>query len=167
MSIIGSIAGGGASAGGSGTISGTVGITDNRLVRSDGVSGSVLQSTGVTVTDSNQLSGALFGSRPSSGSITLDSSQSSCVVTIDSQDGADSVVLPASPTVGQWYSFVVLSAAAPLTVVAQGSHAIYVNGSASSAGGSATGSTMGLRLDLVYAGPSVWSGIASGTWTLA
>lgn len=38
-------------------IGGSVGSTDNRLVRSDGTGGSTVQSTGITVDDSNNVSG--------------------------------------------------------------------------------------------------------------
>lgn len=38
-------------------IGGSVGSTDNRLVRSDGTGGSTVQSTGITVNDSNNISG--------------------------------------------------------------------------------------------------------------
>lgn len=38
-------------------IGGSVGSTDNRLVRSDGTGGSTVQSTGITVDDSNNISG--------------------------------------------------------------------------------------------------------------
>lgn len=38
-------------------IGGSVGATDNRLVRSDGTGGSTVQSTGITVDDSNNVSG--------------------------------------------------------------------------------------------------------------
>ena len=41
----------------SGTITGNVGATDNRLVRSSGASGTVLDSTGITADDSNNLTG--------------------------------------------------------------------------------------------------------------
>ncbi len=40
-----------------GTITGNVGGTDNRLVRSSGASGTVIDSTGITVDDSNNMSG--------------------------------------------------------------------------------------------------------------
>jgi len=39
------------------TIAGTLGATDNRLVRSDGTGGLTAQSTGITVDDSNNVSG--------------------------------------------------------------------------------------------------------------
>jgi hypothetical protein len=42
---------------GGGSIGGTTGSTDNRLVRSDGTGGSTVQSTGITVDDSNNVSG--------------------------------------------------------------------------------------------------------------
>lgn len=43
--------------GGAALIDGSVGVTDNRLVRSDGTGGKTVQSTGVTCDDSNNLSG--------------------------------------------------------------------------------------------------------------
>ncbi len=52
----------------SGGIGGSVGSTDNRLVRSDGTGGSTVQSTGITVDDSNSITGV--GSLTLSGNIT-------------------------------------------------------------------------------------------------
>lgn len=48
-------------------IGGSVGSTDNRLVRSDGTGGSTVQSTGITVDDSNNVSG--IGTLDTSGQI--------------------------------------------------------------------------------------------------
>lgn len=44
-------------AGATGTIGGSTGGTDNRLLRSDGVGGTTLQNTGITVDDSDNVSG--------------------------------------------------------------------------------------------------------------
>ena len=52
---------------GTGTIGGTVGATDNRLVRSDGTGAATVQSTGITVDDSNNVSGV--GAITASGAI--------------------------------------------------------------------------------------------------
>lgn len=42
-----------------GTIGGSTGSTDNRLIRSDGTGGSTIQSTGITVDDSNNVTGVV------------------------------------------------------------------------------------------------------------
>lgn len=52
-------------------IGGSVGSTDNRLVRSDGTGGSTVQSTGITVDDSDNVSGV--ATLAISGNITFDS----------------------------------------------------------------------------------------------
>lgn len=162
---LGSLSSGSGGSGSGGGFSGGVGSTDNILVRSDGTGGTTLQGSTIAVTDSGQMSGVLDGSRPNAGGLTLTASLSGSVVTLGVGGGADDVQLPASPQVGTRYVFVVLQASDALTVIAQGSHKIIVGASQSTAGGSASSSTLGARLDLVYAGQNIWSGLSAGTWT--
>lgn len=47
-----------AASGGGGTIGGSTGATDNRLIRADGTGGSTVQSSGITIDDSDNVTGA-------------------------------------------------------------------------------------------------------------
>lgn len=47
-----------AASGGGGTIGGSTGSTDNRLIRADGTGGSTVQSSGITIDDSDNVTGA-------------------------------------------------------------------------------------------------------------
>lgn len=67
---------------------------------------------------------------------------------------------------GLEYLFTVQTAQA-MNVIAAGADVIYIAGVASSAGGSASCATIGSSLLLTCAKAGVWTGIASGTWTLA
>jgi hypothetical protein len=151
---------------GGGGIGGSTGAADNALLRADGAGGATVQATGITVSDSNQISGGLAGSRPSAGGSTLNAQQSGSVVSLQAAGGADTVTLPAAPTAGQWYDFVIIGAD-ELTIQAQGAHIIRVGTSASTAGGTAKSSTQGSRLHLVYGAANQWFGISSGTWAYA
>lgn len=153
-------------AGGAG-IGGSTGAADNRLLRSDGAGGATLQASGITVSDSDQLSGTLQLPRGGAGGVTLAAADSGKLITIGVGGGADSVTLPAAPTAGTWYDFAVIGAGDDLTVQAQGSHVIRVGAAASSAGGTLTSSVVGSLLHLVYAANNLWIGVISGTWVAA
>lgn len=57
----------GGGAGGGGTIGGSTGGTDNVLLRADGTGGSTVQASGITVSDTNQISGHIANVRAEIG----------------------------------------------------------------------------------------------------
>ena len=58
---------------GGGTIGGSTGSTDNRVLRADGTGGTTIQSSGVTIDDSNNVTGAASYTTPQQTSTTPDS----------------------------------------------------------------------------------------------
>lgn len=83
-----------------------------------------------------------------------------------SAPGAIVLDLPSSPVIGQRFEFSVLSANS-LQVRVPGAQVIRVGGSASTAGGTVTSSTIGSFLQITYARSNTWVGVISGTWSFA
>lgn len=156
----------GLAGGGTGTIGGSTGLTDNAVLTASGAGGSTLKATNVLIV-SDAISGALRARRAGAGGVTLAAADIGKTASIDVGGGPDTVTLPAAPTAGTWYSFVILGTD-ELTVRAQWSHVIYIGASASSAGGTAKSSTKGSYLVLEYVNTNMWAASTStGTWTLA
>jgi len=93
-------------------IGGSVGSKDNRLVRSDGTGGSTVQSTGITVDDSNNVSG--IGTF-SSGVITA--SGLSCLTT-------NSIISLGYNSYIRWLN----SSASPVTIIQLFNDDVYIDG---------------------------------------
>lgn len=157
----------GAAAGGGGTgdVSGPASSTDNALARFDGATGKAIQSSLVTLSDNSVLVGMRRSINARTTSTTLGASLSGSVQTNDGASGAVELELP-DAAAGLEFYFQVL-AAQDFSALASGSDVIRIGSSVSSAGGSATSSTVGHMLHLTAPKAGVWIGMQSGTFTLA
>lgn len=84
-------------------IGGSVGSTDNRLVRSDGTGGSTVQSTGITVDDANNVSGAGTvgcGAITSTGASSISQNSSSPTLALSNTTGLQARLTDGTRTVG-------------------------------------------------------------------
>lgn len=148
-----------------GGIGGSTGATDNAILRADGTGGATAQNSLVTIDDQGGMRGCLVVRASLSTTMTQSNVGTWWAPSLSS--GGETYNLPASPGTGWNYGFVCLAAGDPITVQAQGSHVIWIGGSASSAAGTATSSTKGSTLLLVYVSSNLWMGFSAGTWALA
>ena len=84
-------------------IGGSVGSTDNRLVRSDGTGGSTVQSTGITVDDSNNVSGVGTigcGAITSTGAASVSQNSTTPSIALSNTTGLQARLTDGTRTVG-------------------------------------------------------------------
>lgn len=84
-------------------IGGSVGATDNRLVRSDGTGGSTVQSTGITVDDSDNVSGVGTlgcGAITSTGAASISQNSTTPTLALSNTTGLQARLTDGTRTVG-------------------------------------------------------------------
>ena len=125
------------------SIQGTVGTTDNRLVRADGTGGKTLQATGVAIDDSDNVTGVDSISAKGSGGLVLKTSGGATVATFGA--GGTTVTLPSGTNIGSvsgteigYLDGVTSGIQGQLDAKASSSAAITIAGNSTALGGSVT-----------------------------
>lgn len=167
MSLSGALSGGGGGgSSGGGTIAGTTGAADNRIIRSDGIGGSTVQSSGIAVDDQGSMSGQVLAVRALDDDYTLIASDSGSVFNIRSVGGSATITVIAVPANGFHFE-VFVATNDQVTIDFVGSQVCYVGAVPTTAGGSITSVTKGSKIRIALEAPNLFSAIASGTWALA
>lgn len=152
--------------GSGGGIGGSTGATDNMVLRSDGTGAATLQTSGVTLDDSNGMSGNTLTLRSVAGNI-LTQADANKIVVLANGGGSDDCTLPTAPTLGTVFYSTCRNTGDGITIHAPASVIIYLGATPSSAGGTLTSTVLGSMAMLVYVNTNKWVGIYSGTWSVA
>lgn len=134
--------------GDAGAISGSLGATDNRLVRTDGTGGATLQNTGITVDDTDNVTGIATVTLPNTGLHIFDTDASH-----------DLIIIPGSNlTADRNFTIVTGDAARQLTLTADSS----IGGTAYVVGGTDVPVTDGGTGSSTAAGAATNLGLGTG-----